>query len=897
MSFDSKYKKLTGHEKPLSWQKRLYDEYLSKGQIPDQLDLPTGLGKTSVMALWLIARAEGINLPRRLVYIVDRRAVVDQATHFAEQLRENISNELACKLGLGDTKLPISTLRGAFADNKLWLENPATPAIIVGTIDMIGSRLLFEGYGVSRRMRPFHAGLLGVDSLFVLDEAHLCPPFESLLTTIDSGSSTFGSLSKDEKPNDPPLHFLSLSATPHRINSRLSQTVFSLNNTGDRDNVVRKRLSAKKLLKFYEVDNKEKIQKLAECSVEYGVSKKPARVLVYCNSRKDALKVKQEIDKQWKSRKKCEAISELMVGERRAYERMNLEIWLREKGFLTSKEGDSKTTAFLIATSAGEVGIDLDADHMVCDLVSWERMVQRLGRVNRRANCGHCAYIDVFSVNPEEPKNASSKKKEEYQSLVELNLALKEPFECLRSMGWEEDGRVKVSLDAILDLRSCKAILEKASTPSPLYPALTRPLLEAWSMTSLKEHSARPEVAPWLRGWTDEEPQTTVVWRKYLPKQQNETSEQTISKNMVSKFFTYAPIHSSERLEAETRVVLDWLLKRARNLEENFNNELACIVIDRAGEKVTERTFGKLANISKKLKEQLERELADATIVVDARLCGLSNGLLDEKSEIEVPTADFSQEWQDIESEKDHWMVEFRIEQLFSSEEDDEGLKVPDLDDQWKHIHTFETRFSKSGRVISGLAVFKWHDTTNDEDARSVLSHPQLLKDHSKQVLKCVRTIVHQLGLRDDEIEAFEKAAEFHDEGKNSELWQNAMNAPKDGNGPYAKTKGGGNLHLLRGYRHEFGSLVDVRERDLPRTTRDLIMHLIASHHGYARPIISSEGCDAAPPSALKPIAGEASLRFAQLQKHYGPWGLAWREALFRAADHMASRNWSSKRI
>ena len=47
------------------------------------------------MALWLIALGEGARLPRRLVYVVDRRAVVDQATRFAERLRSNVSGEMA----------------------------------------------------------------------------------------------------------------------------------------------------------------------------------------------------------------------------------------------------------------------------------------------------------------------------------------------------------------------------------------------------------------------------------------------------------------------------------------------------------------------------------------------------------------------------------------------------------------------------------------------------------------------------------------------------------------------------------------------------------------------------------------------------------------------------------
>ena len=88
-SFDpmTSFRALTGCE-PYRWQRRLYEQWLAKGETPDAVDVPTGLGKTMVMALWLVARAGCANLPRRLVYVVDRRAVVDQATEEAEKLRK-----------------------------------------------------------------------------------------------------------------------------------------------------------------------------------------------------------------------------------------------------------------------------------------------------------------------------------------------------------------------------------------------------------------------------------------------------------------------------------------------------------------------------------------------------------------------------------------------------------------------------------------------------------------------------------------------------------------------------------------------------------------------------------------------------------------------------------------
>src|SRR5439155_16412911 len=80
--------------------------------------------------------------------------------------------------------LAISTLRGQFADNAEWRNDPARPAVVVGTVDMIGSRLLFSGYGCGFKSRPLHAGFLGQDALLVHDEAQLEPAFQELVTAI-----------------------------------------------------------------------------------------------------------------------------------------------------------------------------------------------------------------------------------------------------------------------------------------------------------------------------------------------------------------------------------------------------------------------------------------------------------------------------------------------------------------------------------------------------------------------------------------------------------------------------------------------------------------------------------------------------------------------------------------
>jgi CRISPR-associated endonuclease/helicase Cas3 len=92
-AYSDLFEALTGHT-PMRWQCRLFDEVKS-GRVRPSCDLPTGLGKTSVIPIWLIALAsqasEGrVKLPRRLVYIVNRRTVVDQATGVVERMRAQL---------------------------------------------------------------------------------------------------------------------------------------------------------------------------------------------------------------------------------------------------------------------------------------------------------------------------------------------------------------------------------------------------------------------------------------------------------------------------------------------------------------------------------------------------------------------------------------------------------------------------------------------------------------------------------------------------------------------------------------------------------------------------------------------------------------------------------------
>ena len=405
--FDDCFEYLTGN-RPFEWQARLF-EAMKVGRIPDACDIPTGLGKTSVIAIWVLALGEYLlkdcnlrQIPLRLVYVVDRRVVVDQSTDEAERVIHKLQDSLCspespsilkaiaqgyarATFTQSDSLIALSSLRGQRADNREWCLDPSRPAIVVGTVDMIGSRLLFSGYGgVGKNHRSLQAGLLGQDTLLVIDEAHLAPSFVSTVRQIKESVHRYHLLR--------PFEVMLLSAT---ISSGDAQPnyqhpeIFAFDPKAETKE-AKKRLYAEKELRWLaiEIPDSAKPKEIRELTARKIVAQaisyesESCSVIIFVSTvelvNEIASVLADELGKDSENR------ILKMTGEMRGHERDKLAEGEKFQRFLPYRDRETQcATHYLIATSCAEVGADLDANHGICDLSSLDSMIQRLGRINR----------------------------------------------------------------------------------------------------------------------------------------------------------------------------------------------------------------------------------------------------------------------------------------------------------------------------------------------------------------------------------------------------------------------------------------------------------------------------------------------------------------------------------
>jgi CRISPR-associated endonuclease/helicase Cas3 len=924
----------------MSWQSRLYAEFI-EGRIPRALDLPTGLGKTSIIVIWLIAFAQGgpaRGLPRRLVYVVDRRVVVDQASEEAQRISRHllasdpIANHLRERLGIAGAGLAVSTLRGGRAEDREWTYDPGAPAIIVGTVDLIGSRLLFSGYRLSRWSRPLQAGLLGVDSLIVLDEAHLSPAF-------DAATRRVCALRHQATPAPiPGLRLLPLSATP---SGAREDDVFCLTDADYEDATVRRRIGRERPTKRLTIEPLDDTKNgladaLATRAAEHDGTKRA--VLVYCHSRETAKKTAERL--RTLLNKQRGADIELVIGARRGRERDELTTKPTYRAFGPPPEmpaADATApaergwpvdgrTRYLVCTAAGEVGADLDAQAAVMDLVPLERMVQRFGRVNRRGNATEPAPITILFAPDELTAAADDKedKKAKAARLAATKNGLERHLEELDETGGFDGSPQRIG-------RMLRELGEEgreaAFTVPPKIPTVERDHVEAWSLTSLMNHPGRPEVDPFLRGDVDEEPQTTVVWRvdvPYLAKLPESTIERALDA---------VPLRPPELLEAVARDAAEMLQKRIAAIRKDWqgaeeagtlSGEPRCAMLLRRRDGVTVgwilRDSFLLGHerLSEKDGRQLTDRLSGAILLLEPGIGGLDeDGALGDVGALTTGGEAQSEylRWERMHAEPDILI------RLVPGSSGSEGGQV--------HIKplAIPARLRESDPVIQTKAVqdqqlrgyrrvwwTRLPPTSVDEDGEgdvleywsarwdidgetSAAKRAQLLDAHHRCAGIEMRRIATRLGLDDDLSDCLVTAIELHDFGKARERWQRAVRAPRDG--VYAKTTSRGTGDL-GGYRHEFGSLRDAlnperhhdRIQRLDKPFRELVLHLIAAHHGRARPFIPAIDEDERDVFGiiLPETAFEAARRYVRLQREWGPWGLAWLEALLRAADATVSR-------
>ncbi len=153
----------------------------------------------------------------------------------------------------GEEPLGVFTLRGGMPKDDGWARSPDQPLVIASTVDQIGSRMLMQGYGVSQGMKPVHAGLLANDTLLLLDEVHLSNPFRQTLEQLARLRTRFS-------PNGVKTRFSHafLSATP---GGGQVPTFALLDDEKTPDSPLGPRLHANKPVRLIEVDDRTALEK------------------------------------------------------------------------------------------------------------------------------------------------------------------------------------------------------------------------------------------------------------------------------------------------------------------------------------------------------------------------------------------------------------------------------------------------------------------------------------------------------------------------------------------------------------------------------------------------------------------------------------------------------------
>jgi CRISPR-associated endonuclease/helicase Cas3 len=937
-AFDDFFEQVHGAGlKPFPWQQKLVREALA-GRWPKSIALPTAAGKTALIDIAVYALAAGApESARRIFFIVDRRVVVDEAVErarrIADRLRQATSGVAAevaqslLRIAGVDAQDPlcVATLRGGQAPDDIWTESPLQPTVCCSTVDQTGSSLLFRAYGSrSNHNWPIRAALAAEDALLIIDEAHTAQPFLETLGLIER-YRTWGDRSMRR-----PFRVIEMSATPRNRNG-----VFEASDADRAHPVLGARWSAAKPARLViarfegetgaaEGNFGPLIERMSEEA--RGMREAGARVIGVVSNR---VATARAIYQKLKADAAAKTI--LMTGRSRPFDRERL--WNDNREFIElGREGDPEQPIYVVATQCIEVGANIDFDALVTEAASIDALEQRFGRLNRNGRAVAAQAVIVAQQDQTAKKYVDPV----YGGALAATWRwLVENASSSKKKGAKPKGPVvDMGVHALRRLAPDGAEREALSMPRARAPVLLPAHVDRLSETS-PAPAVAPEVALFLHGPQAGPPDVQVVWRADLDAAHPEQWADKVSR---------IPPRPEEMISVPAWAVRRWLSETEgaeadiADVEGTSGSDLSSggrLFLDWRGADET--------------KEPIREIRPGMTIVVPASYGGCdewgwnpecAEAVRDIADQVSLrraqPTLRLDEavvaQWDEGASALER-AAELRLAETMPEVREKLAALAAAAKQEW--VRNAATKLMSAGRLrqfrdnanedgIAPLAALAARGSIDQEDDTASYTAVVELDEHLKRCANRVRDYAEALELPPVIATTVVEAARLHDIGKADPRFQSWLRGGEPfapGDGIWAKSGANGNerrarerARWLAGYprggRHELQSAALLERASAPDGEEmdwELLLHLIASHHGRCRPFAPVVE-DPAPVEVcygdlramsnhrLAAAGSGVSERFWKLTRRYGWWGLAYLETLVRLADQRESEREQEQR-
>lgn len=912
--FDAFYRAVHRGREPLPWQHRLAEHVAAEGW-PRVVGIPTGLGKTASLdiGVWALASQHGRSpaertLPTRIWYVVNRRLLVDAATDHGLLLRgllgdpaslgdhwrdcgqadigclEAVGQALRSMAALGSDHGPLHVARlrgGAVLGARV--PDPSQPALVFATVPMFASRWLFQGHGSSRSMRPIDAALAGIDTLVLLDESHLARPLRDLqepIAACDLGDATRAVPPRRARPT-----FVELTATADP-----GADTFDLTDEDRLHPVVATRLGARKPTIGVPAKKRTLTRVLVSEALELLRAEQPLTVVVFVNTASRARDVTNEL----RARLRDEVELVLLTGRVREPDGQSVRDRLLDEatGVPAGRQDSARQRSLVVvATQTLEVGADVDFDRLVTETAGTRALVQRFGRLNRLGHRNAQAMARICHPTDERSWPVYGE----------------EPAAV-----WARLEKVEEPLD--LGPARITDVLGEPDDVPPRTAELLPELLWEWAKTSAPPPDAAP-IEPFVDGFDDAGFQASVAWRVYLPDIAAAEDAEDVQ--------LFPRLRASEVVELPLSELRDTLSGRGvetvHRLVDGAVLQIVAVEAIRPGDQVVlparvgcydaygwnPQHRGEVPDLS---------PFESGVLVLDRSLLGhllesLDEDLVTALKAVVNPPDDVDPS--ELDSAVQVLLSRLRLGRPAHAVSRDAWLAL---------VEPLRSLVDEPGLppYLRGAATPRQLQAAVAADAFDELSFTARsvrLDDHQDAVARAAGRVLVAIGAEPALQEVVELAGKLHDVGKVDPRFQRWLDPEGVSVGvPIAKSSSPRERRTAvriasgwpRGGRHELLSARLVErwlEKAGPMTADDeLVVHLVASHHGHGRPSIDVAHDDT-PTRVTADVNGQRvgvtgdlaahdwsqPARFRALCEHYGYWGLALLEAAVRQADHAAS--------